>query len=88
MSDWDQHRFANQAFIGAVGAASVAVSAMSGVGPAIDAQRLRDREILASQIARARSRVARRRVEAVLDEIAASDELRRAYAASREKSSS
>jgi hypothetical protein len=89
MSDFDQHRFAAQAFMGITGAASVAVSSMSSVGPAIDQQRLRDQDVLNSRIARARSRVARRRVEAVLDSIEASDELRRAsiYAA-REKQSS
>lgn len=88
MSDFDQHRFVAQSFLGITGAASVAVSSMSGVGTAIDAQRLHDQDVLNSRIARARSRVARRRAEAVLDSIEASDELRRAYAASREKSSS
>lgn len=87
MSDFDQHAFATQSLVGIMGITSVVAASTPRPGAAIDAQRLRDQDVLNSRIARARSRVARRRVEAALASIDANDELRRAalYAASRDK---
>ena len=85
MSDFDQHHFTNQSLAGIVGVASLVAVATPRPGTVIDVRRLRDHEILNSRLARLRSRVARRRVEAALASIDASDELRRAalYATNR-----
>jgi hypothetical protein len=85
LADFDQHRFAAQSLAGIVGIASLVAASTPRPGDVIDAQRIRDHEILNARLARMRSRLARRRVEAALTYIEASEELRRAviYAENR-----
>jgi hypothetical protein len=87
MSDFDQHHFTAQAFIGIVGMTSLVAASMSGVSASIDAKRIRDQDIIDARLARARSRVARRRAEMMLESADACAELRRAYAAYRQAKS-
>lgn len=78
MADFDQHAFATQTFFSIFGAASIAASSMSAVGRAIDAQRLRDQDLIDAIVVRERSRIARRRAKAAIASINADAELRRA----------